>query len=169
MLSVLIETENDEEGLARTLASLIGGAVEGIVREVIVCDAGSTDQTHRVAEHAGCHYVAKGGLAAGIRQAKSEWLLLLEPGARLAEGWIDEVSNHTARQTGAARFSRARASHGSLWSRLFSKRRRLAEGLVITRLQAAALVSNARTAEAVAKGIATRRLDAEIWVAQSSI
>ncbi|TIR96069.1 MAG: glycosyl transferase family 2, partial [Mesorhizobium sp.] len=36
MLSVLIETRNDEEGLARTLASLIGGAVEGVVRDVIV-------------------------------------------------------------------------------------------------------------------------------------
>ena len=44
MLSVLIETRNDEEGLARTLASLIAAAVEGVVREVIVCDLGSTDQ-----------------------------------------------------------------------------------------------------------------------------
>ena len=69
MLSVLIETRNDEEALARTLGSLIGGAVEGVVREVVVCDAGSTDQTHYVAEHAGCHYVASGGIAAGIRQA----------------------------------------------------------------------------------------------------
>ncbi|TIU37731.1 MAG: glycosyl transferase family 2, partial [Mesorhizobium sp.] len=68
MLSVLIETRNDEEGLARTLASLVGGAVEGVVRDVIVCDQGSTDQTHRVAEHAGCHYVS-GGLSAGIGQA----------------------------------------------------------------------------------------------------
>ena len=59
MLSVLIETRNDEEGLARTLASLVGGAVEGVVREVIVCDLGSTDQTHDVAEHAGCAYLAQ--------------------------------------------------------------------------------------------------------------
>ncbi|TIT95003.1 MAG: glycosyltransferase, partial [Mesorhizobium sp.] len=95
MLSVLIETRNDEEGLARTLASLIGGAVEGVVRDVIVCDTGSTDQTHYVAEHAGCHYMA-GGVADGIGQAKGDWLLLLEPGARLAEGWIEEVAAHTA-------------------------------------------------------------------------
>ena len=87
MLTVLIETMNDEEGLARTLASLIGGVVEGVVRDVIVCDRGSTDQTHRVAEHAGCHYIANGGVAAGISQAKGEWLLLVEPGARLVDGW----------------------------------------------------------------------------------
>ncbi|RUU01054.1 glycosyltransferase, partial [Mesorhizobium sp. M7A.T.Ca.TU.009.02.1.1] len=112
MLSVLIETRNDEEGLARTLASLVGGAVEGVVREVIVCDTGSTDQTHRVAEHAGCQYVTD-GVAAGIRQAKGDWLLLVEPGARLMEGWIDEVVAHTARQTMAARFpEKTRARNG---------------------------------------------------------
>lgn len=164
MLSVLIETLNDEEGLARTLASLIGGAVEGVVRDVIVCDTGSTDQTHRVAEHAGCHYVA-GGVAAGIRQAKGDWLLMLEPGARLAEGWIDEVAAHTARQTMPARFSRARAGRTPFLSRVFSGNRALAEGLVISKRQATALSKNARGAEAIARGLATKRLHAEIWVA----
>ncbi|MER9653968.1 glycosyltransferase [Mesorhizobium sp. M0152] len=165
MLSVLIETRNDEEALARTLASLVGGAVEGVVREVIVCDAGSTDQTHRVAEHAGCHYVASGGVAAGIRQAKGDWLLILEPGARLAEGWIDAVIAHTARQTMAARFSRARGSRMPFLARVFSGNRALADGLVISKRQAASLSKNAASAEALARGLATKRLDAEIWVA----
>lgn len=165
MLSVLIQTLNDEERLARTLASLIGGAVEGVVRDVVVCDSGSTDQTHRVAEHAGCVYVASGGIAAGIRQAKGDWLLLLEPGARLAEGWIDEVAAHAGRQTMPARFSRARGSRVPFLSRVFSGNRALAEGLLISKRQAAALAKNARSAEAIARGLATRRLDAEIWVA----
>lgn len=164
MLSVLIQTLNDEERLARTLASLIGGAVEGVVRDVVVCDGGSTDQTHRVADHAGCHFVG-GGVAAGIRQAKGDWLLLLEPGARLAEGWIDEVAAHTARQTMPARFSRARGSRVPFLSRVFSGNRALAEGLVISKRQAAALSKNARSTEAIARGLATKRLDAEIWVA----
>lgn len=97
MLSVLIETRNDEEGLARTLASLVGGVVEGMVREVIVCDLGSTDQTAKVAEHAGCRYLATGGIKAGIGVAKGDWLLLLEPGARLVEGWTDTVADHIGR------------------------------------------------------------------------
>jgi glycosyltransferase involved in cell wall biosynthesis len=164
MLSVLIETRNDEEGLARTLASLIGGAVEGVVRDVIVCDAGSTDQTHRVAEHAGCHYVA-GSIATGIGQAKGDWLLFLEPGARLAEGWIDEVVAHTARQTMPARFARTRANRTPFLARVFSGKRTLAEGLVISKRQAAALAKSARSAEALARGLATRKLNAEIWVA----
>ncbi|WP_184872240.1 glycosyltransferase [Mesorhizobium sangaii] len=163
MLSVLIETRNDEEGLARTLASLIGGAVEGVVRDVIVCDTGSTDQTHRVAEHAGCHYVI-GGIAVGIRQAKGDWLLLLEPGARLVDGWIDAVVAHTSRQTMAARFSRARGSRTPFLARVFSGRA-LAEGLLISKHQAAAASKRAGSAEAIARGLATKRLDAEIWVA----
>ena len=164
MLSVLIETRNDEEGLARTLASLVGGAVEGVVRDVIVCDAGSTDQTHRVAEHAGCHYVTA-GIAAGIAMAKGDWLLLLEPGARLAEGWIDEVVAHTARQAMPARFSRARGNRAPFLTRVVSGNRALAEGLVIGKRQAAALAKSARSAEALARGLATRKLNAEIWVA----
>jgi glycosyltransferase involved in cell wall biosynthesis len=165
MLTVLIETRNDEEALARTLASLVGGAVEGVVREVIVCDRGSTDQTHYVAEHAGCHYLATGGIAAGIGQAKGDWLLLLEPGARLADGWVDDVVQHTAKLTTAARFSRARRDRAPFLSRVFMSGRALADGLLITKRQAAVLSQNAKDAEAIARGLATRRLVAEILVA----
>ena len=166
MLTVLIETMNDEEGLARTLASLIGGVVEGVVRDVIVCDRGSTDQTHRVAEHAGCHYIANGGVAAGISQAKGDWLLLVEPGARLVDGWGESVMAHTARMTMPARFSRARGSRKPFLARVFSPPTALAEGLVITKRQATALSRNATSAEAIARGLATRKLDGEIFVAQ---
>jgi glycosyltransferase involved in cell wall biosynthesis len=165
MLTVLIETKNDEERLALTLGSLISGVVEGVVREVIVCDLGSTDQTHRVADHAGCGFIASGGVAAGVRQAKADWLLLLEPGARLADGWADGVLHHTAKQTMPARFSRARGSRAPFLSRVFSRPRALAEGLVITKRQAAALARSAGSAEAIARGLAAKRLDGEIWVA----
>ncbi|MBL8582299.1 MAG: glycosyl transferase family 2 [Rhizobiaceae bacterium] len=165
MLSVLIETRNDEEGLARTLGSLVGAAVEGVVREVIVCDCGSTDQTQQVAEHAGCSFLTAGGIAAGIRQAKSEWLLMLEPGARLGEGWIEPVASHVAKSSMAARFSRAKVDRTPFLSRVFSGNRALAEGLVITKRQANALSKSASSAEAVARGLASKRLDAEIRVA----
>ncbi|MBX3569071.1 MAG: glycosyltransferase [Rhizobiaceae bacterium] len=166
MLTVLIETKNDEEGLARTLSSLIPAAVEGIVRDVIVCDHGSTDQTHRVAEHAGCSYVAEGGLAAALRQAKGEWVLLLEPGARLTEGWSEVVVGHVSRQSMPARFSRSRADRRSLFSRILSAPTALSEGLVIRRGQAVSLSRTAQSAEALARGLASKRLEAEIRVAE---
>jgi hypothetical protein len=165
MLTVLIETRNDEEALARTLASLVAGAVEGVVREVIVCDRGSTDQTHYVAEHAGCHYLATGGIAAGIAKAKGDWLLLLEPGARLADGWTGDVVEHMSKLTMAARFSRSPKDRVPFLSRVFTSGRALADGLLITKRRAAALSRTALEADAVARGLATKLLAAGISVA----
>jgi len=162
MLSVLIETLDDEEGLARTLASLVGGAVEGAVREVIVCDRGSGDHTHRVAEHAGCHFVTE-GLAAGIRLAKGDWLLFLEPGARLADGWTDAAADHVARSAMPARFSRAPGSRAPFLSRLMARPTALAQGLLIPKRRA--LASKAADAEALARGLAMKTLHAGIWQA----
>lgn len=161
MISVLIETRNDEEDLARTLSTLIGAAVEGLVREVIVCDKGSTDQTHKVADHAGCVFVS-GTAAAGVKQAKADWLLLLEPGARLVDGWIEPAARHIAKNTIAARFTKSRAHRSPFLSRVFPGNRALVDGLLIRKAQAASLSRSGQDAEAIARGLATKRLDGEI-------
>ncbi len=166
MLSVIIETHNDEDGLARTLASLVPAAVEGMVREVIVCDHGSTDQSHFVADHAGCRFVARGGVAAGIRMAKSEWLVHLEPGSRLCNGWAEAVSEHTTGSSSAARFTSSKNGSAGLFKRLFSAKRPLSNGLLITKRQAAALSQRAPSGEALARGLSAKRLKAEIQVAR---
>lgn len=160
MISVLIETLNDEERLARTLASLVGGSVEGVVREVIVCDGGSTDHGHRVADEAGCTWLAQGGVQQGVRQAKSDWLLLLEPGAIMDNGWIEAVIAHCSRATLAARFTRSRRMRRPFFGRLLGGNRALAEGLLIRKSQA--LSNQAKNGEAMARGLATKRLEAEI-------
>lgn len=162
MLSVVIETRNHEDALARTLASLVGGAVEGVVREVIVCDAGSGDHTHIVAEHAGCRYLADAKARAGIALARGEWLLLLEPGARLMDGWMDAVLAHAGDAEGPARFSRASRP---LIERVFAARRPLAEGLVITKRQALSLAEKDGSADSIARSVSPRRLAARIVVA----
>lgn len=96
MLSVVIPTRNHERALVPTLASLVPGAANGLVRDVTVVDAGSTDATLEVADLAGCRVV--GGpaaigsrLDAGARQSKGPWLLFLEPGVVLEESWRHEV------------------------------------------------------------------------------
>lgn len=165
MLSVIIETHNDEEGLARTLASLVAGAVEGMVRDVVVCDRGSTDGTRTVAEHAGCAWV-EGGIAAAIAAAKGDWLLLLEPGARPAEGWTEAVATHAAGSGMAARFSRDRADRTPFLSRILSRPGPLAQGLLLPRRQALALVRNADSAEALGRGLAVKTLKTAIQPAR---
>ena len=45
MLSVVIATQESERTLVPTLSALVPGVVAGMVREVIVADAGSRDAT----------------------------------------------------------------------------------------------------------------------------
>ncbi|WP_020181269.1 glycosyltransferase [Methylopila sp. M107] len=101
MLSVVIPTRNDERALVRTLASLVPAAADGVVRDVIVADGGSTDATLEVADLAGCRIAdavpgdasQRGArLDAAARSAKGPWILFVEPGVALEEGWHREAS-----------------------------------------------------------------------------
>lgn len=97
MISVVVATLNSETDLPHTLAPLVAAAVDGLVREVVVADGGSTDLTLEIADDAGARIV-RGPLADGVAAAKSEWLLVLFPGLRLEEGWERAVSTHMARR-----------------------------------------------------------------------
>ncbi|MFD2184592.1 glycosyltransferase [Rhodoplanes azumiensis] len=96
MLSVVIPTRDCERALVRTLAVLVGAAVAGAVREVIVADAGSQDETTKVAEIAGCTtLVSSAPLAARLRAAaaaaRASWLMFLRPGAMPDPAWAEEA------------------------------------------------------------------------------
>ncbi len=96
MISVVIPTLNAEADLARCLTALVPAAVDGVVREVIIADGGSTDATAAIADDAGATFVqAERGrgqqLAAGARMAKSQWLLFLHADTVLQPGWEDEA------------------------------------------------------------------------------
>ena len=73
------------------------GAAAGIVREVLLVDRSGTGVIERVADVAGCRFLAFEGsraaaLAAGARQARSPWLMFLHAGAVLDAGWIEETT-----------------------------------------------------------------------------
>ena len=98
MLSVIIATEDSERLLVPTLAALIPGALAGVVREVIVADAGSRDETAAVADIAGCQVVVSlTPLGARLRSsaavARGSWLLFLKPGAVPDATWVDDASH----------------------------------------------------------------------------
>ncbi|MBE7184854.1 MAG: glycosyl transferase family 2 [Methylobacterium mesophilicum] len=128
--------DGEEERLARTLASLVGGAVEGTVREVIVVLGTDAPGPLKVADHAGCRIVKT--LAEAIAVAKGEWLLMLEPGARLLEGWSESVMLHVVEEDRPARLSRDVSARSSLVARLRARTRPFAQGLLISRKDASA-------------------------------
>jgi glycosyltransferase involved in cell wall biosynthesis len=92
MITAIIETHDNEVGLAHALAALVPAATEGVVREVIVVDHGSTDGTLIVADTAGCTLIESAKVPGDARRhaaesARGDWLLFLSPAATLSPGW----------------------------------------------------------------------------------
>lgn len=141
MVTAVIEASDDPEALTRTLAVLVPGAIEGIVREVIVIDPLADPQTAHVSDCAGCVLLTRGQAATGLRGARGTWLLILEPGARLSPGWTEAVSNHMATSARAARFEPAGVTLRQRLTRLFVRTRPLARGLLVRKEAALSLFS----------------------------
>jgi rSAM/selenodomain-associated transferase 2 len=96
MISVIIPTLNAESGFAAALTALVPATVEGIVREVIVIDGGSTDRTAAIADQAGATFVERTGgrgyqMLSGARRARFQWLLFLHADTVLEPGWEREA------------------------------------------------------------------------------
>jgi rSAM/selenodomain-associated transferase 2 len=96
MISVVIPTYNASSTLVPTLAALVPALVDGLVREAIVVDGGSTDDTRLIADAAGTHLIeaprGRGSqLDAGAAHARGEWLLFLHADTVLDASWTDEV------------------------------------------------------------------------------
>src|SRR5213082_1247534 len=97
MLSVIIPTEGAEQPAVATLAALVPGAAAGVICEVLLVDGDGNGVIERVADVAGCGFLAFEGtraaaLAAGARPARSPWLMFLHAGAVLDSGWIEETT-----------------------------------------------------------------------------
>jgi len=96
MLNVIIATRESERALVPTLSSLVPGVTAGLLSEVVVADAGSTDATAEVADIAGCRFVASSeSLGVRLRSAalstRAPWLMFLHAGTVLEPGWVGVV------------------------------------------------------------------------------
>ena len=94
MISVIIPTLNAARFLPRALAPLVAGAADGLIKEVIVVDGGSHDETCAIAEAAGCDVVpcerGRGAqLAAGAARARGDWLFFLHADTVLEDAWLE--------------------------------------------------------------------------------
>jgi len=97
-ISIVIPTRDAAAWLRRSLPPL--AAFEGLdlVREVVIADCGSADETPAIVEAAGARLIrAEAGrgrqLAAGAEAARGDWLMFLHADTVLAEGWDDAVRN----------------------------------------------------------------------------
>jgi glycosyltransferase involved in cell wall biosynthesis len=119
MITVIVPTMNSENGLAACLTALVTPTVEGIVREVIVVDGGSTDRTGDIIDQAGATLVRSAPgrgvqLAAGADRARMPWLLFLHPDTILEPGWEREAATFMERVDSGARPAAAAAFRFSI-------------------------------------------------------
>lgn len=118
MISVVIPTLNAAAGLPMTLAALVPGVLAGLIREVIIVDCGSTDETIEIAENSGARIITtergRGHqLKMGADAARSAWLMFIHADTILDTGWEDETaafmerveSGRRARSAAAYRFA----------------------------------------------------------------
>ena len=97
-ITVIIPTLNSAARIMPTLACLVEPMVDGVIKQVIFADGGSTDITAEIAEEAGVEFVSapKGrGMQCKIGvifATQSDWLLFLHDDSQLSEDWGDEVA-----------------------------------------------------------------------------
>ncbi len=94
MLSAIIATHESERALVPTLAALVPAVAAGLLREVIVADAGSRDATAEVAEIAGCRFMSSAEplgvrLKAAAAATRTPWLMFLRAGCVPDPAWVD--------------------------------------------------------------------------------
>jgi rSAM/selenodomain-associated transferase 2 len=151
MISVVIPTLNAAAHLPRALAPLVQGVQHGLIKQVIIADGGSTDETLEIAEAAGCDIIVSAPgrakqMRAGALASRANWLLFLHADTALGPNWISEAQRHMgmpqARHRAAAfRLAldddSATAKRIVFWARLRARVMKLPygdQGLLISRL-----------------------------------
>jgi len=93
MLSVIVASHESERTLVPTLSALVPGVACGLLRDVVVADAGSSDATEEVADLAGCRFMSSpeplgARLKAAAAVTRAPWLMFLRAGCVPEPGWI---------------------------------------------------------------------------------
>lgn len=108
-LSVVMPTLNSARGLGRAMESLSEGISASLVREVLVSDGGSEDETEDLARALGARFIrgerGRGAqLARGAKEAKGSWLLFLHSDTALEADWATRAKAHMEKPSLAGYF-----------------------------------------------------------------
>lgn len=122
-LSIVIPTLNAGEALPGCLVALMEGVESGLIRDLVISDGGSTDQTREIAEDAGAELVAGAAsrgeqLRRGAQAAMGAWLLFLHADTQLQPGWSDAVREHIENHEGQAGWFGLAFDRGGMAARL---------------------------------------------------
>jgi len=100
MLTVVIDARANAQDLPALLSQLTAGAVDGLVRQVLIVAAPDQPGVDELCEDMGAE--AHATLPSAGRAARSERLMVLPASLRLRDGWIRAIADHLARGGGDA-------------------------------------------------------------------
>ncbi|WP_264210363.1 TIGR04283 family arsenosugar biosynthesis glycosyltransferase [Leisingera thetidis] len=112
-VSIVIPALNAADELPGCLEHLMEGLGAGLIRELVISDGGSADETRAIAQAAGAEWISgpasRGGqLRRGCAAARGEWLLVLHADTRLEPGWAAAVARHLQEGQGRPAYFRLR-------------------------------------------------------------
>jgi rSAM/selenodomain-associated transferase 2 len=109
-ISIIIPTLNEADEIAATIQAAFRNDTLGLVREIIICDGGSEDQTLAIAEQMGAISVvsSRPGRAIqmniGATNAMGDILLFVHADTRLPLGWSESIHDAVQKGFGAGCF-----------------------------------------------------------------
>ena len=92
MLTVIVETADAGDRLPALLAALTSAAVEGLVRELLISGGGPPALLAVLREETGAELACD--LAAALKAARSDRLLVVPAKIRLKPGWLEALARH---------------------------------------------------------------------------
>jgi hypothetical protein len=95
MLAIIIDARTGAERLPALLAQLTAGAVDGIVRQVLIVAAEGQADIDLLCEETGAD--AQPSLEAAAAAARTDRVVVLPADFRLRDGWIGAIEAHLAR------------------------------------------------------------------------
>ncbi|AHD00241.1 TIGR04283 family arsenosugar biosynthesis glycosyltransferase [Leisingera methylohalidivorans] len=112
-VSIIIPTLNASGELPAALEHLMEGLAAGLIRELVVSDGGSNDETRAIAHSAGAEWISgaasRGGqLRRGCAAARGSWLLVLHADTHMEPGWAAAVAQHLQDGQGRPAYFRLR-------------------------------------------------------------
>lgn len=128
MISVVLAALGDEARLGPALAALVPAAVDRLVKEVIVADAGASQGVAVLADDMGATLMGP-DIGAACAAARGEWLMILPGPLRLVRGWEAEAEAVLEAGPGWSRL----VAVGQGWLQAIAGGQRGAEGLLVTR------------------------------------
>lgn len=95
MLTVIIDARLEADRLPALLAQLTAGAVDGLVRQVIVVAPTGQADIADLCEEMGADVLPT--IEAAATAARGDWLVVLPASFRLRDGWIGSLTGHLGR------------------------------------------------------------------------